>query len=219
MMPAREGRRRGHQAPPDDSATRSPCWGMRSRRGSSSWWCRVCGSMWIQPQSWSVGLEIGTAAILFAVMWVAVLWAVGLYRIGARWSLLGEARDIVKATVVALDADALPALPDASRQRQPRFPRRPLCRPADGDPGRQGTAAVLVDMAAASGPEQRTTCSLSGPAGLAQAFADRVEAHRGLGLRVVGHLRRSRPVGHSRGKGAEPKLASRWPCGLRRLSQ
>ena len=36
---------------------------------------------------WSVGLEIGTAAILFAVMWVAVLWAMGLYRLGVRWSL------------------------------------------------------------------------------------------------------------------------------------
>ena len=51
---------------------------------------------------WSVGLEIGTAAILFAVMWVAVLWAMGLYRIGVRWSLLGDARDLAKATVVAL---------------------------------------------------------------------------------------------------------------------
>ena len=51
---------------------------------------------------WSVGLEIGTAAILFAVMWVGVLWVVGLYRLRVRWGLLSEARDLAKATLIAL---------------------------------------------------------------------------------------------------------------------
>ena len=150
--------------------------------------------------SWSVGLEIGTAAILFAVMWVAVLWAVGLYRIGARWSLLGEARDIVKATVVAL-ALTLSLLFLTHQDNVSRvflaalFVAQPMVTLAG-----RGLLRSWFDMLRRQGLNTNYMLVV-GTGGLAQAFADRVEAHRGLGLRVVGHL--SVPASRTEKGGAE----------------
>ena len=136
---------------------------------------------------WSVGLEIGTAAILFAVMWVAVLWIMGLYRIGARWSLLGEARDIAKATVVAL-AVTLSLLFLAHQDAVSRvflaalFVAQPMVTLAG-----RGVLRFWFDSMRRRGLNTNYMLVV-GTGGLAQTFADRVEAHRGLGLRVIGHL-------------------------------
>ena len=136
---------------------------------------------------WSVGLEIGTAAILFAVMWVAVLWIMGLYRIGARWSLLGEARDIAKATVVAL-AVTLSLLFLAHQDAVSRVFLAALfvAQPTVTLAGR-GVLRFWFDSMRRRGLDTNYMLVV-GTGGLAQTFADRVEAHRGLGLRVIGHL-------------------------------
>ncbi len=47
-----------------------------------------------------IGIDLRIAALLFGVGWVGALWYLGLYRMHARWRLLTEAQDIVKATLV-----------------------------------------------------------------------------------------------------------------------
>ena len=136
---------------------------------------------------WSVGLDIGPAAMLFAVTWVAIFWAVGLYRLRVRWGFLAEARDVFRGTLLVL-ALALSLLflfhqDDVSRlflallfvsQFLVALGGRVLVRRWFESLRRRGrdTSYMLV---IGSGP-------------LAQSFADRVEAHPALGMRVVGHL-------------------------------
>ena len=137
--------------------------------------------------TWSVGIEIGTAALLFAVVWVAVLWAVGLYRIGVRWSLISEARDLAKATLVAL-ALTLSMLFLTHQDNVSRVFLAALF-----------VAQPIVTLAARAGLRAWFTSIrrrgldpnfmlVVGTGRLAQEFADLVEMQRGLGLRVVGHL-------------------------------
>jgi exopolysaccharide biosynthesis polyprenyl glycosylphosphotransferase len=136
---------------------------------------------------WSVGLDIGPAALLFAVSWVAIFWALGLYRLRVRWGLLAEARDVLRGTIMVL-ALALSLLflfhqDDVSRlflvllftaQFLVALGGRTLLRRWFESLRRRGrdTSYMLV---IGTGP-------------LAQSFADQVEDHPALGMRVVGHL-------------------------------
>ena len=164
---------------------------------------------------WSVGLEIGTAAILFAVMWVAVLWAMGLYRIGVRWSLLGEARDIAKATVVALAVTlSLLFLTHQDAVSRVFLAALFVAQPTVTLAGR-GLLRFWFDSLRRRGLNTNYMLVV-GTGRLAQEFADRVEAHRGLGLRVVGHL--TVPADRlgsadARARATEPKLTSGWSRG------
>lgn len=136
---------------------------------------------------WNVGLDVGTSAILFAVLWVAVLWWMGLYRIGVRWSLLGEARDIAKSTVVAL-AVTLSLLFLAHQDAVSRvflaalFVAQPIVTLAG-----RGLLRLWFDSLRRRGLNTHYML-IVGTGRLAQVFADRVEANRGLGMRVLGHL-------------------------------
>jgi exopolysaccharide biosynthesis polyprenyl glycosylphosphotransferase len=136
---------------------------------------------------WSVGFDVGTAAVVFATTWVVVLWAMGLYRLRVRWSLLAEARDLARATVVvvAVTLSALFLLHQDNVSRiflallfvvQPAvsLTLRAVLR-SWFDSLRQRGYNTNYMLVVGTGP-------------LAQEFADRVEARRGLGLRVVGHL-------------------------------
>jgi len=136
---------------------------------------------------WNVGIEISTAALLFAVMWVAVLWAVGLYRLRARWSLLGDVRDIAKATVVTL-ALTLSMLFLTHQDAVSRVFLAALfiAQPTVTVAGR-GLLRFWFDQLRRRGANTNYMLVV-GTGKLAQDFADRIEAHRGLGLRVVGHL-------------------------------
>src|SRR5436190_10669836 len=51
---------------------------------------------------WSVGVHPGLFALAFALTWIGVFWALGMYRLRVRWSMTAEARDIAKATLVAV---------------------------------------------------------------------------------------------------------------------
>jgi exopolysaccharide biosynthesis polyprenyl glycosylphosphotransferase len=161
---------------------------------------------------WSVGIEIGAAAVLFAVMWVAVLWAMGLYRIGVRWSLLGEARDLAKATVVAL-ALTLSMLFLTHQDNVSRVFLAALfvAQPAVTLAGR-GLLRLWFDVLRRRGLNTNYMIVV-GVGRLAQEFADRVEAHRGLGLRVIGHLtvpanRRGSARARGNGNGAESEVTA-----------
>jgi exopolysaccharide biosynthesis polyprenyl glycosylphosphotransferase len=136
---------------------------------------------------WSVGLDVAPAAVLFATTWGSVLWGLGLYRLRVRWSLMSEARDLVRATVVVL-AITLSLLflfhqDDVSRvflallfvvQPTVSLIERAALRAWFDVLRRRGynTSYMLV---VGTGP-------------VAQSFADRVEARRDLGLSVVGHM-------------------------------
>jgi exopolysaccharide biosynthesis polyprenyl glycosylphosphotransferase len=136
---------------------------------------------------WSVGIEIGTAAILFAVTWVAILWIMGLYRLRARWSLLTEARDLAKATVVALAVTLsmlfLTHQDDVSRVfLAALFITQPAVSLAV-----RGALRFWFDRLRRRGLNT-SYMLVVGTGELAERFASSVEAHRGLGLRVIGHL-------------------------------
>src|SRR5688500_5476577 len=57
----------------------------------------------------ALGIDLRLAAVIFAAVWVAVLWGSGLYRLDVRWRVWTEMRDIIRATllVVALTLSAL----------------------------------------------------------------------------------------------------------------
>ena len=137
--------------------------------------------------TWSVGLEIGTAAILFAGLWVVVLWAVGLYRLRLRWSLISEGRDLGKATVVAL-AMSLSLLFLTHQDNVSRIFLAALfvVQPAVTLTTR-GLLRFWFDILRRQGLNTNYMLII-GTGRLAEEFANRVEAHRGLGLRVVGHV-------------------------------
>lgn len=144
------------------------------------------GSGW--PDTWRhVGLDPWLLAGIWAVVWVSALWLMDLYRLRSRWSLRSEARDILQAAlmiaVASFSALFLFKLPDVSRlfllalfvsQTLLTFGLRL---------GIRGVLGVLRDR----GYNTRYLLVVgTGPS--ARRFADRVERHRELGLRVAGHL-------------------------------
>ncbi|MEX2137361.1 MAG: sugar transferase [Chloroflexota bacterium] len=136
---------------------------------------------------WSVGVEVPIAATLFSITWVVVLWSMGLYRLRARWSLRAEARDIARATVLAV-ALTLSTLfifhqDDVSRvflailfivQPALTLAGRALLRSWFSTLRRRGLNTTYMLIA--------------GTGKLAQSFADSVESRPALGIRVIGHL-------------------------------
>ncbi|MEA2677869.1 MAG: hypothetical protein QOJ81_2010 [Chloroflexota bacterium] len=152
---------------------------------------------------WSVGIDPGPAALLFAAMWVGVFWGMGLYRLHVRWSLLADARDIGRGTLIAV-AVTLASLfvlhqDDVSRVLLAMlFVVQPLVVLI-------GRAALRGWFAARRRMGRDTSYMLvvgTGP--LAQAFADRVEEHHALGIKVIGHLDTADDAGGAR---AEPALS------------
>ncbi|MBA2265930.1 MAG: hypothetical protein H0W17_05995, partial [Chloroflexi bacterium] len=41
----------------------------------------------------SLGIDVRLAAVIFAIVWVAVLWSSGLYRLNVRWRVWTEVSD------------------------------------------------------------------------------------------------------------------------------
>jgi exopolysaccharide biosynthesis polyprenyl glycosylphosphotransferase len=123
----------------------------------------------------------------FVAAWVALLWARGLYRGRANWTIRGDSVEIIKADVtllvLTLSALFLLKLPDVSRLfLLSLFPSLAL-------------AALVIRLAARlllgslreHGRNVRYMLVLGANA-RAKAFADLVESHAELGLVVIGHL-------------------------------
>lgn len=134
-----------------------------------------------------LGIDIRLAAVLFGIAWVVALWYHGLYRLRARLRLRTEALDILRATILvaalALSALFVLKLVYVSRlflltlfivQPVVTFAGRATLRGAFGGLRRRGYNARFM-LVVGTGP-------------LAQDFADRVESHSVLGIRVIGHL-------------------------------
>ena len=123
----------------------------------------------------------------YAAAWVTVLWLHGLYRPRARWTIRSEGLAILRAVVVLglISGTVLFAfrLPDVSRAfLLLLFPAQWLLT--------LGTRVVMrlsFERLRAQGYNLRyVLVAGSGPRGL--AFADKLEAHRELGLRVLGFV-------------------------------
>lgn len=136
----------------------------------------------------ALALEPPVAAVLFAVIWVGVLWSTGLYRLTPRWRVLSEVRDVVRATVLVialvLSLLFLTKQTDVSRLfLLYLFIAEPTVTLA----GRLGFRAGFEALRR-RGHNARYMV-IVGAGKLAQDFADDIERHVGLGITVIGHLR------------------------------
>src|SRR5664279_680398 len=136
----------------------------------------------------ALGVDGRVGAAFYAAAWVAVLWYLGLYRLRVHWSRATEIGDLaVAAFGLAFATMAflyLVKLQDVSRlflfslflvQPFLAFAERAFFRSVFGRLRVRGYS--------------RRYMIVVGVGEFAQAFADRVEANRHLGLEVIGHLR------------------------------
>lgn len=135
----------------------------------------------------SLGIDIRLATLVFAGTWITVLWLNGLYRLSVRWRLWTEARDIARATLVVL-ALTLSTLFLVKQEDVSRLFLAFLfiCQPTV-TLGSRALLRALFENVRRRGHDARYMLVV-GTGTLAQDFADRVESHSGLGIRIVGHL-------------------------------
>lgn len=140
------------------------------------------GELWA-----TLGIDIRIAAAIFAGTWVAVLWMSGLYRLTVRWRLWTEVRDIARATllVVALTLSFLFLVKQVDVSRL-FLALLFLTQPTVTLIGRMVLRAAF-EATRRAGLDPRYML-VAGAGHFAQAFADRVESHAGLGLHIIGHL-------------------------------
>jgi exopolysaccharide biosynthesis polyprenyl glycosylphosphotransferase len=132
-------------------------------------------------------VEPAVAAVLFGVIWVVVLWTTGLYRLSPRWRVLSEIRDIVRGTLVVialvLSLLFLTKQTDVSRRfLLLLFIAEPVVTMA----GRL-TVRAAFDALRRRGHNARFMV-IAGTGRLAEDFADEIERHPDLGIRIIGHL-------------------------------
>ena len=125
--------------------------------------------------------------LVFAGGWVAVLWMHGLYRSRALWTIRSEARDMLRATltfaVATLAFLFVFKLPDVSRLLLVfLFPSMAAMALAT----RIGLR-LLLERLRGRGHNTRFMLVV-GANERAQQFADLVECHQELGIKVIGHL-------------------------------
>ena len=126
-------------------------------------------------------------ALGYAVVWVSVLWLQGLYRPRARWSIRSEAVATAKATIIfgLVLGTVLFAfkLPDVSRLFLVLlFPSQWAMTLAT-----RVALRILFEYLRGRGYNTRYVLVVgAGPRG--QAFAEKLESHRELGLRVAGFV-------------------------------
>ena len=150
----------------------------------------------LDPEAvWSVGMDIGPSAIVFALLWIAVFWGMGLYHLRVRWSLMAAARDVARATIVmaAITFGALFALHQDDVSRiflLLLFLVQPVVAVA-----LRALLRSWFERLRARG-RNLTYMLVVGTGALAQRFADEVESHASLGVRVVGHV--TVPIPHRR---------------------
>jgi len=138
--------------------------------------------------SWRrAGFDPFAIAAAYAATWAAVLWLHGLYRLRSRWSIRTEVRDILRAdlllAVATFSALFLFKLPDVSR----RFLIALFLAQAVVTIALRLTIRLGLAELRDRGYNRRFVLMIgTGPAAL--RFADRIERHRALGLRVIGHL-------------------------------
>jgi exopolysaccharide biosynthesis polyprenyl glycosylphosphotransferase len=142
--------------------------------------------------SWNLwrglGMEHWQAALIFATCWVLVLWISGLYRLDVRWRVWSEIRDVSRAALIllALTLSGLFLVKQVDVSRL-FLALLFLAQPAVTLLGRLLLRAAFEANRRSGRDPRYMLVAGSGP--FAQDFADRVEGHAGLGLRIIGHLR------------------------------
>lgn len=136
----------------------------------------------------------GARAVLYALVWVGLLYVSGAYRLRAYWTLRGEARTVVRATfwLSAIGMGALFVFGSDATERGYVLLLFPL----------QGVATIalravlrgLFMVFRRMGHNTRNLVIL-GSAESATSFAQLVEDHSVLGVKVVGFLGDRRPEG------------------------
>jgi exopolysaccharide biosynthesis polyprenyl glycosylphosphotransferase len=146
----------------------------------------------------NLGLEVPLAMAVAALAWTTVMWLSGLYRLRARLTIRTEMLDIVKAglliAVLTFAALYVFKIPQVSRLFLLLLFVAQLALT-------MASRVVLRRLLAGARERGRNTRHMLvvGTGRPAQAFAERIERHRELGLRVIGHLavtERDGPAGH-----------------------
>jgi exopolysaccharide biosynthesis polyprenyl glycosylphosphotransferase len=136
---------------------------------------------------WSVDVHPGVLALGFAVLWVGVFWLLGLYRLRARWSLAADARDVGKATLVS-GAVGLSLLFVFHQDNVSRvFLAYLFAGQAIVSLASRAVLRIWFDALRRRGLNTTYTLVI-GTGDLAQTFADVLEHHPSLGMKVIGHL-------------------------------
>jgi exopolysaccharide biosynthesis polyprenyl glycosylphosphotransferase len=135
----------------------------------------------------ALALDPTATAFLFAAIWVVVLWSTGLYRLAPRWHVLSEVWDIVRATLIvaALVLSTL-FLTDQTEVSRLFLAYLLIAEPTVTLVGRLGVRFAFETLR--RGGHNARFMVIAGTGQLAQDFADELEQHHGLGIRVVGHL-------------------------------
>jgi exopolysaccharide biosynthesis polyprenyl glycosylphosphotransferase len=135
----------------------------------------------------ALAIEPPLAAVLFATTWVVVMWSSGLYRLTPRWRAWSEVRDVVRATllVIALVLSTL-FLTKQSNVSRLFLVLLFIAEPTVTLAGRLAVRAAF-DALRRRGHNARFMI-IAGTGKLAQDFADELERHTGLGIKVIGHL-------------------------------
>jgi exopolysaccharide biosynthesis polyprenyl glycosylphosphotransferase len=144
------------------------------------------GDGWIAEWR-SAGINALFAAAVYATSWVTLLWILGLYRLRARWTARIEIQDVGRAAVLLglITFSALFAfkLPDVSRLfLLTLFIAQVVLTVAS-----RGVVRAMLRELRDRGHNLRYMLVV-GTGKDARRFADRVERHRELGIRVIGHL-------------------------------
>jgi exopolysaccharide biosynthesis polyprenyl glycosylphosphotransferase len=143
-------------------------------------------SQWLEAWA-NAGIDGRLLAILYGIGWVTILWLFGLYRLRVRWSARTEVNDVARSVLLMAVATFILLfwlkLPNVSRQfLLLLFPLQVVLTVAS-----RFILRWAFSAARARGLNARFILIVgTGPA--AQAFADRIEARREMGLHVIGHL-------------------------------
>jgi exopolysaccharide biosynthesis polyprenyl glycosylphosphotransferase len=133
-------------------------------------------------------------SLLYGALWVALLYLAGAYRLRAHWTLMGEARTVVRATFW-LAVVGISTLFVAGEELSDRTYVL-LLFPATGIAGiltRSGLRVVFMYLRR-NGRNVRNLIIL-GTGDDAVSFARMIQDHSVLGVRVVGYLGDRRPLG------------------------
>ena len=144
------------------------------------------GGDWVDEWS-KLGIDGRLAAIAYGAAWVILVWLGGLYRLRARWSLRADATGLLRAagllTVAMITLLFIVHVSDASRLLVGLL----LVATAALAVVTRIGLRLLLTAARRRGYMTRFMI-IVGANATAQDFADRVERHADLGLRVLGHL-------------------------------
>ena len=146
--------------------------------------------------TWSLpSLRPVELAMAYASLWVAALWFIGLYRLRARWTLRAETVDVLRATLLVFGTMlAVLYLFDLGGVSRLFLVMLFVAQPAITIASRIVMRRVLEHLRSTGRLRRQMLIIGAGPE--AEAFANTIERHTELGLKVMGHLRGPREPSH-----------------------